>query len=184
MKIKTQSTWLLAIAFTAISSISAQAVVQLAINGDFETGDATGWASFPTANSTFVVEGPGASGSFAGTVSNLAQGSSAVIKQSNLGVGLLTQASPSRSLSIFSKIAGRVAWFSPNCSPKLQGAGLANPNSLGARLFSEDRLSHPVHSRRLLDPTSPEASPFSLPSRRERSPEAPLADGSTTYQSQ
>ncbi|MGL5017269.1 MAG: PEP-CTERM sorting domain-containing protein [Luteolibacter sp.] len=131
MKIRTQSIWLLAIAFTAVSAISAQAVVQLAINGDFETGDATGWASFPTASSTFVVSGPGASGSFAGTISNLAPGSAAVIKQANLGVGLL---SPGQSITIsfdFLENSGPGGVVFAELFSEIAGGGVSKQEILG-----------------------------------------------------
>lgn len=139
--------WLLAIAITAASVISAQAAVQLAINGDFQTGDTTGWTYFPTASSTFTVTSPGASSTFAGSVSNLAQGSSAVIKQANLGAGQLT---PGESITItfdflensgpggvvFAELFSEIAGGGVSKSEILGGGPLFGGASFGQRSFT------------------------------------------------
>lgn len=77
---------------TAITALTLAAAMganaqNRAINGDFEAGDTSNWISFPTGDSSFDVTTDAASGMFAGRVVNLASGSSAVIKQGNLGVG-------------------------------------------------------------------------------------------------
>jgi hypothetical protein len=76
-----------AILLAAISTPAA-AQVELATNGDFETGDTSGWQYFPTGDSTFIAD-PAAPpfGSFNGNLRNIATGSAAVIKQANLGIG-------------------------------------------------------------------------------------------------
>lgn len=56
-------------------------------NRGFELGDVSGWASFPTSDSTFVASGDAFSGNFSGELTNNASGSSAVIKQANIGIG-------------------------------------------------------------------------------------------------
>lgn len=63
--------------------------LELTSNGGFEAGDTSDWVSFPTGNSTFGVTGDANSGVFAGELINLASGSAAVIKQANLGIGLV-----------------------------------------------------------------------------------------------
>ncbi|MEM8712428.1 MAG: hypothetical protein AAGG01_15860, partial [Planctomycetota bacterium] len=68
------------------ASASAQ---ELTMNGGFETGDTSSWVSFPTATSTFEVVMDSNSGSFGGRVNNVDQGASAVIKQANIGVGMV-----------------------------------------------------------------------------------------------
>jgi len=67
----------------------ASPVDELTTNGGFETGDTSSWVSFPSPSSTFIVTGDAASGSFGGEVFNDTDGSSAVIKQANLGVGMV-----------------------------------------------------------------------------------------------
>lgn len=62
---------------------------ELTSNGGFEAGDTSDWVSFPTANSTFSVTNDAASGTFAGTVFNNDLASAHVIKQANLGIGLV-----------------------------------------------------------------------------------------------
>ncbi|MEZ6014621.1 MAG: hypothetical protein R3F49_05880 [Planctomycetota bacterium] len=62
---------------------------ELTVNGDFELGNTSSWVSFPSPNSTFAITNDANSGMFAGELVNLASTSAAVIKQANLGVGLV-----------------------------------------------------------------------------------------------
>jgi hypothetical protein len=89
MKKTTNRRWLFAITLGAASIMNAQAAIQLAVNGGFETGDTTGWTYFPTATSTFGVVTPGASSTYAGGVDNTFLASSAVIKQNAVGAGVV-----------------------------------------------------------------------------------------------
>lgn len=77
-----------AYSFALLTMFAASVAGQeLTTNGDFEAGDTSSWVSFPTANSTFDVTSDASSGMFAGEVFNDDGGSSAVIKQANLGIG-------------------------------------------------------------------------------------------------
>lgn len=78
-----------AVAAVLLSSSMAMAMIELTSNGGFEAGDISDWVSFPTGSSTFGVTGDANSGSFAGELVNTASGSAAVIKQANLGIGLV-----------------------------------------------------------------------------------------------
>lgn len=78
------------LAAAAIGWAAQAGAIELTTNGGFETGDTSGWTSFPTANSTFNLTNDSASGTFAAEVFNNDLVSSAVIKQANLGVGLVT----------------------------------------------------------------------------------------------
>jgi len=72
---------------------TAQAVVtDLAVNGGFETGDTSNWTTFLNPpNQTLTVDNTSPfAGSFNGVLNNTDPGTAAVIKQANLGVGLLT----------------------------------------------------------------------------------------------
>ncbi len=70
----------------AAGTVSAQ---ELAVNGGFETGDTTGWVSFPGPTSTFLTTGDAASGSFAGEIFNPDVAVGAVVKQANVGIGIV-----------------------------------------------------------------------------------------------
>ncbi len=67
----------------------AFAGIELTTNGGFEAGDTSGWESFPTPNSTFLVTNDANSGNFAAEVFNNDPASGAVVKQANLGVGVV-----------------------------------------------------------------------------------------------
>ena len=72
----------------AITCCCASVVTaDLETNGGFETGDTSGWVSFPTANSTFTVTADANSGNWAGEVFNDDLAAGAVIKQANIGIG-------------------------------------------------------------------------------------------------
>ncbi|MGL4513961.1 MAG: carbohydrate binding domain-containing protein [Lacipirellulaceae bacterium] len=86
MKSLLQLTRAIGLALLATTS----SAVELTTNGGFETGDTSGWVSFPTATSTFNLTGDANSGSFAAEVFNNTSTSGAVVKQANLGVGVVT----------------------------------------------------------------------------------------------
>jgi hypothetical protein len=80
------------IATTVLAAIAgtAAAGIELTTNGGFETGDTTGWQYFPTPASTFGVDSSSPyAGSFNGNLENLTDGSAALIKQANIGIGLV-----------------------------------------------------------------------------------------------
>jgi hypothetical protein len=70
--------------------VNVALAAELTTNGGFETGDTTGWTEFPTANSTFLLTNDANSGLFAAEVFNNDLASSAVIKQANIGIGLVS----------------------------------------------------------------------------------------------
>lgn len=74
----------------ALALTMSASAVNLVVNGNFESGDTTGWTSFPSATSTFAAAPDPQEGSFAGELFNDSMGSAAVIKQSNLGIGIVT----------------------------------------------------------------------------------------------
>ena len=69
-------------------SLASQAL-ELTTNGGFELGDTSSWQSFPSPNSTFAISTDANTGMFSGELVNLAAPSAAVIKQANLGVGVV-----------------------------------------------------------------------------------------------
>lgn len=60
---------------------------ELTTNGDFETGDTSGWTSFAFGSQIFTVTGDAKSGSFAGELFNTIEANPLVIKQANIGEG-------------------------------------------------------------------------------------------------
>lgn len=68
---------------------SAACALELTTNGDFETGDTSGWVSFPTANSTFNITSDANSGAWAAELFNNDSASAAIIKQANIGIGVV-----------------------------------------------------------------------------------------------
>jgi len=81
-----------ALAFALIMSagVSHAAITDIAVNGDFETGDYTGWTQFPgslgDAGQTIVAGNPGSAGNLLETAP-----ASSVIKQANLLPGEWTE---------------------------------------------------------------------------------------------
>lgn len=78
-----------------VSSISVLAIAatvnaaELTTNGGFELGDTSGWLSFPTAGSTFNISTDTAGSMFAAEIFNNTATSAAVVKQANIGVGVV-----------------------------------------------------------------------------------------------
>lgn len=105
--------------------------VELTTNGGFETGDTSGWTSFPTANSTFLITNDSNSGSFAAEVFNNDVASGAVIKQANLGIG---QVSPGEEVTISFAFKGEGALggvvFAEFFS-EIDGGGVSSSEILG-----------------------------------------------------
>jgi beta-glucanase (GH16 family) len=62
---------------------------ELAVNGDFETGDLTGWTSFDNGGTITVVT-PGSDGSGSAGNMNITSAGNPTLKQANLGAGQLT----------------------------------------------------------------------------------------------
>lgn len=76
---------------TSLLTTGVWAQTELVSNGDFESGDTTDWESLPTGASSFTVEsGSPFAGGFNGKVENAAEASAAIIRQVNLGVGIVT----------------------------------------------------------------------------------------------
>ena len=76
------------LAMAGAAAISS-AQIELTTNGGFEAGDTSGWDSFPTLGSSFNVTSDANSGDFAGELFNDVEASGALIKQANIGVGVV-----------------------------------------------------------------------------------------------
>lgn len=86
--------WVLSAALVMLASTVSPAdaaLIELTTNGGFETGDTTGWVAFLGGGTqTFGVTPIAASGSFGGQISNADSGTPAVVKQANLGIGVVS----------------------------------------------------------------------------------------------
>jgi hypothetical protein len=88
-------------------ALSAQSPpCELAVNGGFETGDFTGWTLFPSAPGNITTVSPGASGSFAASIDNRTLASASLIKNANIGVGVVR---PGQGVTISFQARGTTA---------------------------------------------------------------------------
>lgn len=87
-------------------SVLAQGPVELAQNGDFETGDFTGWQEFPSAPGNISIQSPGNSSTYAGCIDNQAAASASLIKNANIGVGTVV---PSETVTVSFDAKGSTA---------------------------------------------------------------------------
>lgn len=80
----------IALTVLAITAGTATAGINVVNNGDFETGDYTGWETLPSGNSFFGMDtATPYAGNFSANFDNQASGSAALIKQSGMGAGLI-----------------------------------------------------------------------------------------------
>ncbi|MEM7626704.1 MAG: PEP-CTERM sorting domain-containing protein [Planctomycetota bacterium] len=104
---------------------------ELTVNGGFETGDTTGWTSFPTANSTFNITSDSNSGAWAAEVFNNDPGSSAVVQQLNIGVGAVSPGDPI-AISFAAKGEGAIGGVAfAEFFSEIDGGGVSSTEILG-----------------------------------------------------
>ncbi len=86
-----QSCFSLAFALLIAMPAASHAMIELTTNGGFETGDFTGWTQFPTGvgQQTITNSSP-SNGVFAARIFNQAEASNSLMKQANIGVGVVT----------------------------------------------------------------------------------------------
>ncbi len=73
------------------SMVLNSSAIELTTNGDFETGDYTGWTQFETGvgQQTITSTNP-FEGQFAASIDNATEASNSLIKQANIGIGIVT----------------------------------------------------------------------------------------------
>lgn len=100
-------------------------------NGDFETGDFTGWVLFPTGPGQNTIVSPGASGNYAGCIENTVAPSGSVIKNANFGVGVVTPGA-SVTVSFDARGAGAVGGVAfAELFSEISGGGVSRSVILG-----------------------------------------------------
>ena len=110
----------------------------LAINGDFETGDLTGWTSFATDNngtfevSTAQANGGLYSGLIVADVDGIGSPSFPVVKQANIGIGTITpNTSVTITFDLFGSVAGAGGVVFAEFFSELSGGGVSKSEILG-----------------------------------------------------
>lgn len=129
----------------AIAALAPAAGAQeLTVNGGFEAGDTSGWQSFPTANSTFLLTNDSNSGLFAAELFNNDLASAGVIKQANIGMGLV-QPGDEIQISFAAKGIGTVGGvlFAEMFS-EIDGGGVSNSVILGGAPLAINNTGYTV----------------------------------------
>ncbi len=131
------------IAILAIAAGAASAQ-ELTTNGDFETGDTTGWdTSFLTGGQTFNITGDSNSGAFAAELFNMDEGTGGVVKQANIGIG---QVNPGDEITIKFSAKGSFAAggvLFAEFFTELDGGGTSSTEILsGGPLFVSDQQDY------------------------------------------
>ena len=136
------NTYLLTLSATGLLGLGFTSAANIAMNGDFETGDTTGWTSFPSATSTFVVTTDAHAGTSAGQLTNVDSASAAIIKQANLGAGMLT-GGDAITVSFWAKGSGDVGGVQfAELFSEISGGGVSSSEILGgAPLFATSTYS-------------------------------------------
>lgn len=108
------------------------AIPELTQNGDFETGDTSGWEFTPTEIFDFYVTPNSYSGSFAGGLWNQSTNSTALIRQANLGVGVVNPGD-TIEISFAAKVFVDDDWSfaSAEFSSRTGGGGVSSSEVLG-----------------------------------------------------
>lgn len=63
--------------------------LDIAVDGSFESGNLDSWVLFPTADGQIVLTSPGSEGDYAVCITNTVNPSAAIIKNANIGIGVV-----------------------------------------------------------------------------------------------
>jgi hypothetical protein len=76
--------------YSASAMAGGVSVVELVVNGGFETGDFSGWTQFPNAGSQAISSVNPSSGSFSANLIGTGAPTNSLIKAANVGIGLVS----------------------------------------------------------------------------------------------
>ena len=115
---------------TLFAGAAQAAITELAVNGDFETGDTSSWTTFldPPNNGSFAATTAQANGgSYSGNLvadTSVASPSFPVVKQANVGAGLLVAGQAINvSFDLFGSLAGAGGVFFAKGFSEVSGGG-------------------------------------------------------------
>ncbi len=97
---------LLAVALLTGGLAAQTAPCAISVNGDFETGDFSGWQQFPSSAGSISLVSPGLNSSFAANIDNQVAPSASIIKNANLGIGTVM---PGETITITFQAKGATA---------------------------------------------------------------------------
>ena len=105
--------------------------VELTINGDFETGDGTGWSDFSGAGATFTATDTQANGGvYSGNLA-AGQASAALVKQANIGIGTVQPESTVEiSFDLLGSLSGDGSVVIAEFFSELSGGGVSKSEIL------------------------------------------------------
>lgn len=130
---------IVAVAAIALGAGIAKAeMVELAVNGGFETGDFEGWELFPSGEDQFSIVTPGSGSTYAARIFNTVPTTAALMKNANVGIGIVE---PGMVVTITfdargSLAAGGVAFA--EFFSELEGGGTSQSEILGGAPLALD----------------------------------------------
>ena len=120
-----------ALACVAALVLPVASAQELTTNGGFEDGTTDGWVQFVNPPQTFDVTNLAGDGTFAGELFNPTSGTPAVVKQANLGVGVV-EPGDMLTVSFLARGVGEVGGVAfAEFFSELDGGGTSNSEILG-----------------------------------------------------
>ena len=127
-----------AMGLTLSAGVAQAAMTELAVNGDFETGDTSGWTTFldPPNNGSFTATTVQSNGGiYSGNLvadTSVASPSFPVVKQANVGAGLLVPGQAINvSFDLFGSVSGSGGVFFAEGFSELSGGGTSASEIFG-----------------------------------------------------
>jgi len=121
----------LAVVAAAVVLCAGAGSASAVVNGGFETGDFTGWLQFPSGPGQQTIVTPGASGTYAACIDNTVATSGSVIKNANVGIGVVAPGS-NVTISFDARGAGAIGGVAfAEFFSEISGGGVSASEILG-----------------------------------------------------